>query len=116
MYHDAHPNDEKIVVTGGSNAAGQSALDANGARIHGTHRNGENIDIRYMDANGQSIRGPNAYSQADPQRMASLWGAFRSQTPGLGDVYTGNQKMFGLPAISKKLEKQHQSHFHLYKK
>jgi hypothetical protein len=116
MYHDAHPNDDRVVVTGASNSEGESALDSNGAPIHGTHRNGENIDIRYIDANGQSIRGPNAYALADPLRMSSLWGAFRSQTPGLGDVYTGNQARFGLPTISKKLENQHKNHFHLYRR
>jgi RHS repeat-associated protein len=116
MYHDEHPNDDKLVFTGGSNSEGQSALDSNGAPIHGTHQNGENIDLRYMDANGRSIKGPTASALADPQRMASLFGAFRNQTPGLANVYTGNQNRFGLPAISTKLEKQHKNHFHLYRK
>jgi hypothetical protein len=113
MYHDAHPDDAKLVFTAGSNENGQSANDANGNPIHHAHRNGENIDMRYMGADGQPLRGVAAADNADTARMASLWGAFRNQSPGLGAVLTGNPERFGFQPINRDLQNIHRNHFHL---
>lgn len=113
MYHDAHPDDARLVFTGGSNENGQSARGANGLPIHQSHRNGANIDMRYIGTDGRPIQGTTAADNADTVRMASLWGAFRNQSAALGAVLTGNPQRFGFGPLSQGLQNEHRNHFHL---
>jgi hypothetical protein len=81
--------------------------------MHRSHRNGENIDMRYVGADGRDLRGDAAADNADVARMTYLWDAFRNQNAAVGAVLTGNPVRFGLGPINADLQRVHRNHFHL---
>jgi RHS repeat-associated protein len=112
-YADAYPDDSNIVMTAGSAETGNAALNAQGQPVHRSHRNGQNIDMRYMGNNGRPLVGNTASANADADRMTTLFDAFADQNAGLGAPLTGTPQRFGLGPISPGLQRIHQNHFHL---
>ncbi len=106
-YRDKYPDDLRIVMTGGSTAAGVSAkgLDRQ------SHKGGRNIDILYMNPKGNPIRGELASGSADSERMNILFKAFSKH--GLGTALTGTPGNFDKRyAPRHKLEEKHMNHVH----
>jgi RHS repeat-associated protein len=112
VYADAYPDDDDIVFTAGSAATGDPALNAQGEPVHRSHQNGQNIDMRYMGANGRSLVGNTASENADVARMSTLFAAFARQNAGLGAAITGTPERFGLGPISEALSNIHRNHVH----
>src|SRR5262249_16227775 len=68
QYADAYPSDSPLVFTAGSTDTGEPGKDASGNYVHTSHRNGANIDMRYMGKNGKAPQGKHAddHSDLDP--------------------------------------------------
>jgi RHS repeat-associated protein len=102
-YDDA-PN---LYVT---EAGAENGTDVPG---HLTHHGGKQIDLRYVDGNGNWIRDPEAYNQADADRM---WDIFRmAHNAGITQIYAGNDSQWGDYAHqpTNPGADPHFSHFHL---
>jgi RHS repeat-associated protein len=112
-YEGLHPDDDKIVITHGSIETGGTGTNPiTGRPAHPAgHRNGTNIDIRYMDANGRPIRNRDAVDRADTQRTMDIADAF--DRVGWGATITGDQARFGLRAVSQATEQAHRNHMHI---
>ena len=111
-YHELYPNDSRLVFTAGSAADGNPARDERGNFIHESHRNGANIDMRYMGTDGRPRVGNNASAEADVERTNRIRNLFSEQNAGLGAVLTGNPERFGLGPISERLQRIHRNHMH----
>jgi RHS repeat-associated protein len=112
-YEGLHPDDDEIVITHGSIETGGTGTNPiTGRPAHPAgHRNGTNIDIRYMDANGRPIRNRDAVDRADTQRTMDIADAF--DRVGWGATITGDQARFGLRAVSQATEQAHRNHMHI---
>ncbi len=105
-YQSNYPNAPNLVVT----EAGSS--DGSLVPGHLSHRDGKQIDLRYVDANGNPIQGAKASDSADSDRM---WDIFRgAHASGLTQIYLGDETKWGdfghTPAAPAD---PHSSHFHL---
>jgi RHS repeat-associated protein len=112
VYAAAYPNDAEIVFTAGSAATGLPAVNEQGEPVHRSHQNGQNIDLRYMGANGRSLVGNTASANADVARMNTLFDAFDRQNAGLGAALTGTPDRFGFGPIPAALANIHRNHVH----
>lgn len=112
-YEGLHPDDDDIVLTAGSIETGGTGINPRtGQPAHRFgHRNGTNIDIRYMDANGRPIQGRDAVDSADTQRTMDIANAF--DLAGWGATITGDQPRFGLRAVTQATEQSHRNHMHI---
>jgi hypothetical protein len=107
LYHQLHSQDEKLMMTAGSTATG------GGGGPHTSHKQGNNIDIRYMGTDGRTIQSRVASELADVDRTIALTKLFKEQNAGLGAAITGNPPRFGLPDIqNQKLKNGHRDHMH----
>jgi RHS repeat-associated protein len=107
QYSQLYPDDQKLMMTAGSLANGSSLP------IHSSHKQGNNVDLRYMGEDGKTIQSKVAYSLADVERTKSLIKLFKEQNAGLDAVITGQPPRFGLPDIADKaLKNQHRDHMH----
>ncbi|RMG04733.1 MAG: hypothetical protein D6735_06395, partial [Acidobacteria bacterium] len=107
QYSQLYPNDEKLMMTAGSLADGSSLP------IHKSHKQGNNIDLRYMGTDGRTIQSDEAYKLADVDRTRTIIKLFKEENAGLDAVITGDPSIFGLPDIqSKSLKKIHRNHMH----
>ena len=111
-YDAKYPNDGKLVFTGGSTATGGSALDANGQPIHRSHRNGANVDLRYMGDTGSSLSGNTAAGSGNVERNQYIINQFAGQNAGLGAALTGDPARYGLGPIPAALQQIHRNHIH----
>jgi RHS repeat-associated protein len=111
-YGGNYPNDNRLVFTGGSTATGGSAVDANGQPIHRSHRNGSNVDLRYMGDAGSSLTGNTAAGSGNVGRNQYIINQFAGQNAGLGAALTGDPARYGLGPISARLQQIHQDHIH----
>jgi RHS repeat-associated protein len=111
-YGGRYPNDNPLVFTGGSTATGGSALDANGRPIHRSHRNGSNIDLRYMGDAGFSLTGNTAAANGNVERNQFIINRFAGQNAGLGAALTGDPARYGLGPIPAALQQIHRNHMH----
>lgn len=112
-YEGLHPDDDDIALTAGSIETGGTGINPRtGQPAHRFgHRNGTNIDIRYMDANGRPIQGRDAVDSADTQRTMDMANAF--DLAGWGATITGDQARFGLRAVTQATEQSHRNHMHI---
>ncbi len=106
-YSKQYSSDNLLVFTGGSTAAGESAIQP-----RQSHRNGLNIDMRYMDANGASLQGAAASGSADVGRTQFIANAFARQNAGLAAVLTGTPERFGYGPLSQVTSQRHRNHMH----
>ena len=113
-YGQEFTRDSKLVFTGGSTATGGSAINpATGKPIHDSHRNGANIDLRYMGTDGNSLIGNDAAANGDPMRNWFIMNLFARQNAGLGAAITGDPARYGLGALSTEaLRLRHLNHMH----
>lgn len=112
-YGQEYPTDDPLVFTGGSTATGGSALDINGRPIHSSHRNGANVDLRYMGDAGTSLSGNTAAGNGNVARNQFIINQFAGQNAGLGAALTGDPARYGLGAIPAGLQQIHGNHIHL---
>jgi RHS repeat-associated protein len=108
LYGDKFAEDDPLVFTGGSAENGGSAL-RNGKPIHKSHRNGANIDLKYMGANGSPTNAANG----DIERNRFIIDQFGAQGANLGAALTGDPARYGLGPIPASLQSIHNSHMHL---
>lgn len=107
QYSQLYPDDQKLMMTAGSLANGGSLP------IHESHKQGNNVDLRYMGEDGKTIQSPRAVELADVERTKKLQELFRGQNAGLDNVITGNPPRFGWPDIqSRSLKNIHKNHMH----
>jgi hypothetical protein len=99
-YRSAYPHDSWLVFTGGSTASGVAAVDSNGVPLHHSHKNGANIDLRYMGSDGRSLIGVGAADAGDITRNTFIIGNLGAWLPSLGAALTGNPARYGLGPIS----------------
>ena len=113
-YGQEFTNDSPLVFLGGSTAIGGSAISlVTGDPLHQSHRNGANLDLRYMGANGNSLTGNTAAANGEPLRNIFIINSFAQQNAGLGAALTGDPARYGLGALSSEaLRLQHQNHMH----
>jgi RHS repeat-associated protein len=112
-YGQTFLNDSSLVFTGGSTATGGSAIGADNLPIHQSHRNGANIDIRYMGADGATLTGNTAAANGEPIRNRFIMDLFAQQNAGLGAVITGDPARYGFgPLRTEGLRQQHRDHMH----
>ena len=111
-YGQKYPNDDPLVFTGGSTATGGSALDANGRPIHQSHRNGANVDLRYMGDAGSSLTGGTAAANGNVERNEFIMSQFAGQNANLGAALTGDPTRYGLGPIPAGLQQIHHNHMH----
>ncbi len=111
-YGGKYTNDDPLVFTGGSTATGGSALDANGQPIHRSHRNGANVDLRYMGDTGSSLSGNTAAGTGNVERNQYIINQFAGQNAGLGAALTGDPARYGLGPIPAALQQIHGNHMH----
>ena len=113
-YGREYSNDAPLIFKGGSTATGGSAINpATGDPIHSSHRNGANIDLLYMDANGRELTGNTAAANGDPIRNGLIINLFSQQNAGLGAALTGDPARYGLGALSTEaLRLRHLNHMH----
>jgi|GEM_PF-754967 len=111
-YGQKYPNDDPLVFTGGSTETGGSALDANGQPIHRSHRNGANVDLRYMGDEGTALIGRTAAGSGDVERNEYIMSEFTAQNANLGATLTGDPSRYGLGPIPAALQQIHQNHMH----
>jgi len=86
-----------------------------GSRVPGhiTHRDGKQIDLRYVNDDGRPIQNPEAYNMADADRM---WDIFRmAHNSGMTQIYAGDDEEWGDYAHRPTMQgaDPHFSHFHL---
>jgi RHS repeat-associated protein len=105
-YQSNYPDAPNLVVT----EAG--SWDGSLVPGHLSHRDGKQIDLRYVDDNGKPIQGATADRSADADRM---WDVFRgAQSAGFSQIYLGDEEEWGdFGHIPKPPADQHESHFHL---
>jgi hypothetical protein len=112
-YSETYLSDVKLVFTAGSASNGKPGMCGT-EPCHKSHQQGSCVDVRYMNGNGQDIKGDTAYSFADVGRTVWLIKAFGND--GLTRVYTGDNSRFGLPDSTPKsrsaLEVVHRHHLH----
>jgi hypothetical protein len=111
-YRERYPADDPLVFTGGSTATGGSALDANGRPIHRSHRNGSNIDLRYMGEDGSPLTGNTAAANGSVERNQYIINQFAAQSGNLDAALTGNPGRYGLEPIPAPLQQAHRNHMH----
>ena len=111
-YGQKYPNDDPLVFTGGSTATGGSALDANGNPIHQSHRNGANVDLRYMGDQGTALSGATAAANGNVERNNYIISQFAGQNANLGAALTGDPARYGLGPIPAGLQQVHATHMH----
>jgi RHS repeat-associated protein len=115
-YHQVYPNDANLVFTGGSTAQGSSALNpASGRPLHRqSHLNGRNIDLRYMDENGQPLIGNHAAGNGDVNRTIFLLMEMAAQpNANLRSLITGEPARYGLGPLDPVIRNRHLNHMHL---
>jgi len=106
-YSQLYPGDEKLMMTAGSLADGTSLP------IHTSHKQGNNIDLRYMGEDGKTIQSPRAVELADVERTKKLAQMFKQQNAGLDSAITGNPPRFDLPDIqNQSIKNVHKNHMH----
>jgi hypothetical protein len=105
-YQSNYPDAPNLVVT----EAG--SWDGSLVPGHLSHRDGKQIDLRYVDDNGKPIQGATADRSADADRM---WDVFRgARSAGFSQIYLGDEEEWGdFGHIPKPPADQHESHFHL---
>jgi hypothetical protein len=112
-YSDVYASDVKLVFTAGSASNGKPGMCGT-EPCHKSHQQGSCVDVRYMNGNGQDLKGDAAYSSASVERTVWLIKAFGKD--GLTKVYTGDNSRFGLPDSTPKsrsaLEVVHRHHLH----
>jgi hypothetical protein len=111
-YGQKYPDDDELVFTGGSTATGGSALDANGRSIHQSHRNGANVDLRYMGDDGTTLTGHTAAANRNVERNEYIMSQFAGQNANLGATLTGDPARYGLGPIPAGLQQIHETHMH----
>jgi len=111
-YGQKFTNDDPLVFTGGSTATGGSALDANGVAIHQSHRNGANIDLRYMGDDGASLTGATAAGNGNVDRNQFIINQLAGQNANVGAALTGDPARYGLGPIPADLQRIHGTHMH----
>ena len=105
-YGEKYSNDSPLVFTAGSTGEGKSAIKPDGTPAHIGHKDGLEIDLKYVSKQGHAV----ANGQADVERMKYLIGQFRSA--GMTKIYSGGQAKYGLGPISAAGEAGHTSHMH----
>jgi hypothetical protein len=103
-YQGNYPDAPNLVVT---EAGSEDGSEVPG---HQSHKDGKQIDLRYVDDKGNSIQGKEAYNSADADRM---WDLMRmSHNAGLTQIYSGDESKWGdyshRPATSP-----HEDHWHI---
>lgn len=112
-YSRLYPDDAELMVTNSSLA------DGTGSAAHPNSHGRPNsaIDFRYLDENGQRLRGPTAAARADAGRMRDLFDAFEAS--GFNQSVSGRPRDFGTGPINvnsergQRLIQQHQNHGHV---
>ena len=105
-YSALLPGSPPILMTGGSTAAGASAVAS-----RQSHKGGKNIDFRYVDKYGNPIQREDASERADPARMKTLFEAFGRE--GLPAALTGTPGRFGFKPYRPDAQLKHLNHVHL---
>jgi RHS repeat-associated protein len=108
-YARAYPNDEELVYTAGSASDGHSGICPNGP-CHSGH-DGNEIDLRYMSANGRPLQGDNVYLNADLERTRYLMGEFAGS--GFPEAFTGDTARFRSTPADRRTERIHHNHLHI---
>jgi len=106
-YQSNYPDAPNLYVTEAGAAGGSPVPN------HLTHKDGKQIDLRYVDDDGNPIRDPEAYNMADADRM---WDIFRmAHNAGLTQIYAGDDDEWGDYAHRPTMRgaDPHFSHFHL---
>ena len=107
-YRSMYPEDGPLSFSGGSYANGGRVEKGRGPN---SHRNGNNFDLRYMDANGQAIKGnPDAATLADPGRVKTI--IRLAGTYGLGGAVTAYPNRFGGIPAGPLTRANHMNHIH----
>lgn len=113
LYHQEYSTDDKLVFTAGNASDGKPG-NCGGKPCHSGHRGGD-IDLRYMDPNGNALRGDNAYKNADVGRTKWLINA--GNEFGFNYSYSGDETRFGrfdrTPTYRDRTEKVHRHHLHI---
>jgi hypothetical protein len=107
VYHLIFPLDEKLSMSSGSFADGTTDRTS-----PGSHKAGNNIDLRFMGSNGKVLYGDSASKNADVFRTLILLNSFKLENAGLNHVITGSQERFGLPPVSERNKYIHRNHMH----
>jgi hypothetical protein len=69
------------------------------------HRGGQDADWRYMDPNGQDLRGPSASANGDPGRGSAV-----VNSVGRQNAITGDSAKYGSTPVSDPVRRQHLNH------
>jgi len=107
FYHTRFPNDEKLALTGGSTDRGTPAPGTK----HKAHKNGGNIDLRYMSVSGLQIQDVSASSIADVERVREIMTDM--QSGGFAGAITGDAAKYGSKRVKAELARGHNSHIHI---
>lgn len=110
IYGSEYPNDGFLIFANGNAYNGQPCKYANGTSCHSGHT-GNDIDLRYMNSNGSSIKASDAYKQADVGRTKRIIELFNLN--GFPESYTGDTDKFGSSPAKLKTEKVHYHHLHV---
>lgn len=111
-YGQKYPNNDPLVFTAGSTANGGVAIDAYGVAAHHAHRNGTNVDVRYVGDDGSSLVGRTAAVNGNIERNEYIMSQFAGQNANLGAALTGDPARYGLGPIPADLQRIHQNHMH----
>ena len=78
-----------------------------------SHRNGSNIDLRYMGDNGKALTGNTAAADGSVDRNKFIISQFASR--GLGGAITGDQTKYGQGPVPSFVQSLHADHMHFQK-
>ena len=103
-YQSNYPDAPNLYIT----EAG--AWDGSSVSGHQSHKDGMQIDLRYIDDNGKPIQGKEAYNSADADRM---WDMMRmAHNSGLTQIYAGDETEWG-DYSSRPKTSPHEDHWHI---
>jgi len=112
-YHESYSKDSKLSMTGGSTSTGEPATDAAGNPVHHGHHGGNNIDLRYMGADGKQLTGSTASARGDAARNKMVINGMRAG--GFKGAITGDSGKYGSKRVSPSLANIHKNHIHIQK-
>ncbi len=110
LYTRVGLRDAKLSMSSGSFYDGTTDR-----KSKGSHRRGNNIDLRYMGSNGLVLKGDKASQLADVGRTKKILELFRNENADLDSMITGHPARFGLQDLSEKLKSIHRNHLHMQK-
>lgn len=109
-YRARFPNDGNLVFTNGNASNGAPCVYASGRSCHSGHRGGD-MDLRYMDAQGQSLIGMSASLSADPKRTRFIVNYMKAN--GFPESFSGNSATLGTNPASPGTARLHRNHLHI---